>query len=169
MKRLNRSLKSILIASVFAGVMVGNPINLSSSPTPENSNIDSLIIKKKYDRIMQKFQIGLEDSLLDIDEQKEISIIYASLRNFNDTFCPNLDITPEIGIYHQIGKYTSLLEKNVNGIDFGQPELEKEFYKRGLSRVSVERTTSDTESVFYGILGLFAVTGSLASYIKRKR
>jgi hypothetical protein len=169
MKKLNRNLKSALVAGVFAGIILGFSPRAGANPLIESQERHAETVKEKYLGVARELQIGLEDNLLSIDEQNKISNSYALLRTFDDLFCPDIDVTSDPGIYQQIGRYANLLEKNVNGLDLDQPELEKEFHRRGLPEVEVERSTSHSERTGLGILGLCAVTGSLISYIKRKR
>jgi len=169
MKKHNQSLKNIITAGIFAGAILGFPKHSGANPSTTISSHYTETIQAKYGELMQNLQEGLEDNFLDINEQRRVSYRYDFVRELNEHICPEVDITEGNEFYQQLKRYVDLLDKNVNGLDFGQPELEKELHKKGLPDIKVESVTSNSESILYGIIGFGAVTGSLIGYVRRKR
>ncbi len=168
MKRVSRSLKSIVLAGCFAGIMIGFPKQTGAEISLEAQENYSELVRTKYHDIMLRMQEGLEDNLLDEDEQMKINSDYYFLKELRDGFCPDIDPTGGSEIYRQVDRYAQLIEKNIDGFDLGQPEVEKELHQKGLSEVKVEGITSNKESMAYGITALLGVVGYLISYVKRK-
>lgn len=168
MKRLNKSLKSIVAAGCFAGIILGFPPQSGANPSIETQERYAETIREKYTNILLKFQEGLEDNFLNLGEQQEIDREYWKISDLENLFCPDIDPIEGSDLYKQVARYSDLVDKNLNGYDIGQPELEKELHAKGLLDVKVEGTTSDKESTTFGFTALAAVVGYLISYSRRK-
>ena len=136
--------KYIAPAIVATGLYFSNG-NAYPAELPVNDSVKTSLVREQENKLEQavvKFNEAIKDRRFTVKEQKEVNNLFISSGVYNGVITPNEDVK----------ELSDKINLNLNGEDYGTPELEYSLREQGLE-VKVESHFSEGDTLFPLVLG----------------